>query len=152
MTVPTYAGEAVSGEQAPRLDHVGVLVRDLEAVADQWQRRFGLTVASAFEAASLDLRALFLTAGASTIELFTIDEPAALDLALGRAQARIDHIALRFGDAMGDHALTGCTIRGPGRPDRIEEPFRIGDSDHLWTEPPGIDVLLQLITPAAAPR
>ncbi|HEY3470793.1 MAG TPA: VOC family protein [Amycolatopsis sp.] len=147
MAEPTPAGEAV-----PRLDHVGVLVRDLDAVADQWRDRFGLSVASAFEAPSLDLRARFLTVGTSTIELFTIDEPVALERALGRAPARIDHIALRFGSALGDLDLTGCTIRGPGRPDRIEEPFLIAGAEHVWTEPPGIDVLLQLITPAAAPR
>ncbi|HEY3562134.1 MAG TPA: VOC family protein [Kribbella sp.] len=152
MTDPTPAGGTVPGEPVPRLDHVGVLVRDLDAVADRWRDRFGLSVAAGFEAPSLDLRARFLAAGASTIELFTIDEPAALDRALGRAPARIDHIALRFDTALGDLDLAGCAIRGPGRPDRIEEPFLIAGAEHVWTEPPGIDVLLQLITSTAARR
>lgn len=148
MADPAPSGDAVPDEHLPRLDHVGVLVRDLDAVAGQWQDRFGLSVASAFDAPALDLRARFLTAGAATIELFTIDEPAALARALGRAPARIDHIALRFDSSLGDLDLTGCTLRGPGRPDLIEEPFLVAGSEHVWTEPPGIDVLLQLIAPA----
>ena len=144
-------GSDGSQQQFPRLDHVGVLVRDLETVSDQWQTRFGLSVASTFEAPSLNIRATFLALATSTIELFTIDEPMALDRALGRGTAKIDHIALRFEETLNDLDLRGCTIRGPGRPDRIDEPFQIAGSTHVWTEPPGIDVLLQLITPVGTP-
>lgn len=143
-----FADEAE--EQCPRLDHVGILVRDLEDSVAQWQNRFGVPVAATFEAPSLDIRAAFLTLASAKIELYTIDEPVALDLALGDAPAKIDHIALRFGHSLGDVDLTGCTIRGPGRPAVVSRPFQIGNSDHVWTEPPGINVLLQIIAPFEA--
>lgn len=152
MPDPGTDSEGSAPEQPPRLDHIGVLVRDLEKVADEWQSRFGLSVASTFEAPALNIRAAFLALAPATIELFTIDEPAALDNALGGAPARIDHIALRFQDTMDDLDLRGCAIRGPGRPHRINEPFLIAGSEHVWTEPPGIDVLLQLITLERTPN
>ena len=145
-------GPGQASQQPPRLDHVGVMVRDLDAVAHQWQSRFGVAVASTFEAPALNIRATFLDLATATIELFTIDEPRALDAALGDVPAKIDHIALRFDQAMDDLDLTGCTIRGPGRPDQIETAFQIAGSEHVWTAPPGIDVLLQLITPDASSR
>jgi len=151
MSAPSQDPDQGS-QQPPRLDHVGVMVRDLDAVADQWQSRFGVPVVSTFEAPALNLRAVFLDLTTVTVELFTVDEPQALDAALGDASATVDHIALRFDRLMGDLDLTGCTIRGPGRPDLIEKPFEIAGSEHVWTAPPGIDVLLQLITPVASSR
>lgn len=141
---------SVAAADAPRLDHVGVMVRNLEATANQWQRRFGLSISSNFEAPALNIRASFFALASATIELFTIDDPKALSDALGRESAKIDHIALRFDKSLGEVDLTGCAIRGPGRPDRIDGPFQIGGSDHVWTEPPGIDVLLQIITARTA--
>lgn len=132
----------------PQLDHVGILVRDLELATTQWQRRLNVTIAHTFEAPAFDIRATFLAIASAKIELYTIDDSKVLDLALGSASARLDHIALRFADNASEVVLSGCTIRGPGRPEPIEAPLRIADSDHIWIEPPGIDVLLQLITPA----
>ena len=150
--MPDQAPDSESSFAAhfPRLDHVGVMVRNLEATSNQWQRRFGLSISSTFEAPGLNIRASFFALASATIELFTIDDPTALSDALGRESAKIDHIALRFDKSLGEIALRGCNIRGPGRPDRIDGPFQIAGSDHVWTEPPGIDVLLQLITPGTA--
>ncbi len=149
MTMSELSLDSAIGaeEQFPRLDHVGILVRDMEHTLAQWQSRFGVSVASTFEAPSLDIRATFLALASAKIELYTIDEPEILDRALGGASAKIDHIALRFGTALSDVELSGCTIRGPGRSDAVSAPFQIAGSDHIWTEPPGINVLLQLITP-----
>lgn len=150
MTMSKLSWDSATGAegQFPRLDHVGILVRDMEHTLAQWQSRFGVSVASTFEAPSLDIRATFLALDSAQIELYTIDEPKALDRALGGASAKIDHIALRFGKSLSEVELSGCTIRGPGRSDPISAPFRIAGSDHVWTEPPGINILLQLITPA----
>lgn len=131
----------------PMLDHVGVMVRDLDSASDHWKSRFGLNVDSVFAAPSLNIRATFFVLGSAKIELFTIDEERALEAALGDGAAKIDHIALRFEQSPTDSVLSGCTIRGPGRPDRIDQPFRIAGLDHVWTEPPDINILLQLITP-----
>jgi hypothetical protein len=140
--------ETTSESDGPHLDHVGVLVRDLEVASAQWQRRLNASIAHTFDAPSFAIRARFLATASAKIELFTIDDPAALNAELGDAQAKIDHIALRFAAGTDAIDLTGCTIRGPGRPDPIESPIRIADSHHAWVEPPGIDVLIQLITPA----
>ncbi|WP_174552643.1 hypothetical protein [Nocardia speluncae] len=150
MTMPKLSPDVADGteEQFPRLDHVGVLVRDLEQASAQWQSRFAVPITSTFEAPALNIRATFFNLGSAKIELYTIDEPKTLEYALGSAPAKIDHIALAFGASLSDADLNGCTIRGPGRPDPISSPFRIGSSDHIWTEPPGIDILLQLITPS----
>ncbi|WP_179657354.1 VOC family protein [Nocardioides panzhihuensis] len=150
MPDQTAGSESSVSAQFPRLDHVGIMVRNLEASSNEWQRRFGLSISSTFEAPALNIRASFFALASATIELFTIDEPTALSDALGHESAKIDHIALRFDKSLGEVDLRGCTIRGPGRPDRIDGPFQIAGSDHVWTEPPGIDVLLQLIAPGTA--
>lgn len=130
------------------LHHVGLLVRDLESASAQWTSRFDLDVVRTFEAPDYALRAVFLGISGGAVELYTIDDADVLDAALGSAAAKLDHVALALGAAAGDEALTGCTIRGPGRPEPIDTPIILGDSRHVWTQPPGIEVLIQLITPA----
>lgn len=141
MSLPTAAGPV-------RLDHVGILVRDLASARAQWCDRFGVEVARAVDVPAMSISAAFLSVSGAEVELYTVHDPAALDAALGGAPAKLDHVALRLHRADGPE-LVGCSIRGPGRPDPIARPILMGDSTHVWTEPPGIDVLLQLIRPAA---
>ncbi|WGY00437.1 VOC family protein [Nocardioides sp. QY071] len=133
--------------ELPRLDHVGILVRDLESTLASWCSRFGVDVARRVEVASMDLSAAFLDISGAEVELYAIRDQEVLAAALGGAPARIDHIALRLPGADGPE-LADCVIRGPGRPEPIAAPIRLGDATHVWTEPPGIDVLLQLIRPS----
>ncbi|MCF8607565.1 VOC family protein [Gordonia sp. HY442] len=140
-----------SGISAPQVDHVGILVRDLESVTREWERRLNVTVAYTFTEPSLAIRAKFLATESARIELYTIDDPEVLDVELGQASAKIDHVALRIVSFQDDVDLSGCTIRGPGRPHPIEGPIRIADSEHLWVEPTGIDVVLQIIAPTDSP-
>ena len=95
----------------------------------------------------MDLSAAFLNVSGAEVELYTMHDVGALDLALGGAPAKLDHLALRLLHADGPE-LAGCAIRGPGRPEPIAAPIPMGDATHVWTEPPGIDVLLQLIRPS----
>lgn len=138
------AAEAI--DDLPWLDHIGVLVRDLDAAITHWTNRFDVKVARTFSAPAMNIVSVFLNTGGAQIELYTVEDLSALDEALGDATSKLDHIALRLHRADGPE-LVGCDIRGPGRRDPIAAPIIIGESAHVWTEPPGIDVLLQLIRP-----
>jgi hypothetical protein len=140
VAVPPAAG-------LPRLDHVGILVRDLDSALTQWSTRFGVGVAREVEVPAMGISAVFLTVSGAEIELYTIDDLEALDAALEGSPAKLDHVALRLHHADGPE-LAGCAIRGPGRADPIPAPIVLGDATHVWTEPPGIDVLLQMIRPS----
>ena len=130
----------------PRLDHVGILVRDLDSTFRHWSDRFGVEVARTVEASAMGISAVFLNVSGAEVELYTLHDPDALDAALQGAPAKLDHVALRLPTADGPE-LAGCAIRGPGRPDPIGEPIQMGDAAPVWAEPPGSDVLLQLIRP-----
>lgn len=132
----------------PRLDHVGILVRDLDSALAHWSRRFGLEVARRVELPAMGITAAFLNVSGAEVELYTLHDPDAIEAALGGASAKLDHVALRLHTNSG-RELAGCAIRGPGRPEPIAEPILMGDATHVWTEPPGIDVLLQLIQPSS---
>ncbi|OZM82782.1 VOC family protein [Pseudonocardia sp. MH-G8] len=134
------------GSHLPRLDHVGILVRDLDSAVAHWSGRFQVEVARTVEAPAMSISAAFLNVSGAEVELYTLHDTDALDAALEGAPAKLDHIALRLHHADGPE-LAGCAIRGPGRADPIAAPIRMGDATHVWTEPPGIDVLLQLIRP-----
>jgi hypothetical protein len=94
----------------------------------------------------MSISAAFLNVSGAEVELYTVHDTDALDAALEGAPAKLDHLALRLHDADGPE-LAGCAIRGPGRADPIVAPIQMGDTAHVWTKPPGIDVLLQLIRP-----
>jgi hypothetical protein len=133
----------------PELDHVGVLVRDLPSAVAAWADRFNVGVLRRFESSALDLSAVFLDVAGAAIELYTLHDEAGLDRALGVRASALDHVALRLSGPAGPE-LSGCVIRGPGRPDPIAAPIHLAGAMHVWTEPPGIDVLLQLITRSTA--
>ena len=130
----------------PRLDHVGILVRDLDSALRHWSARFGVGIARNVEVPAMGISAAFLNISGAEVELYTIGDRDALDAALAGTPAKLDHIALRLHRADGSE-LAGCAIRGPGRAEPIAAPILLGDATHVWTEPPGIDVLLQLIRP-----
>ena len=131
----------------PRLDHVGILVRDLDSSVTQWCDRFGVEVARTVEVPVMSISAAFLNVSGAEVELYTIRDLEALELALDGAPAKLDHVALRLHHADGPE-LAGCAIRGPGRAEPIAAPILLGGATHVWTEPPGIDVLVQLIRPS----
>lgn len=130
----------------PRLDHIGILVRDLDSALTHWSARFGVGVARKVEVPAMGISAVFLDISGAEVELYTIDDRDALDAALEGTPAKLDHLALRLQHADGPE-LAGCAIRGPGRAEPIAAPIPLGDATHVWTEPPGIDVVLQLIRP-----
>ena len=144
--MPEHSAPLPPAAGPPRLDHVGILVRDLDSALTHWSARFGVGVARKVEVPAMGINAVFLDISGAAVELYTIDDRDALDAALGGSPAKLDHVALRLHHADGTE-LAGCAIRGPGRADPIAAPILLGDTTHVWTEPPGIDVLLQLIRP-----
>lgn len=144
--MPEQTRAATASQAPPRLDHVGILVRDLDPALTQWSARFGVGIARRVEVPTMGIRAVFLDISGAEVELYTIDDRDALDAALAGAPAKLDHVALRLHRADGPE-LAGCAIRGPGRAEPISAPILLGDATHVWTEPAGIDVLLQLIRP-----
>ena len=144
--MPEQPPTGTPSDGLPRLDHVGILVRDLDSALTQWTTRFGIGVARKVEVPVMGISAAFLDISGAEVELYTIDDGDVLDAALAGTPAKLDHVALRLHRADGPE-LAGCAIRGPGRAEPIAAPILLGDATHVWTEPPGIDVLLQLIRP-----
>jgi hypothetical protein len=144
--MPEQPPAGTPSDGLPRLDHVGILVRDLDSALTQWTTRFGIGVARKVEVPVMGISAVFLDISGAEVELYTIDDGDVLDAALAGTPAKLDHVALRLHRADGPE-LAGCAIRGPGRAEPIAAPILLGDATHVWTEPPGIDVLLQLIRP-----
>lgn len=114
-----------------RLNHVGVLVSDLEDAKRFLSDVLGLELRLERAVPALRRNTAFFGAGEVEIELI---EP--LDLSekarvLGQAAAMIEHIALDVNDlvrAVETLAVHGVQIRGDGI-------VRVGGRDHAWTEP-----------------
>ena len=81
-----------------RIDHVGVVVGDLEAATRLLQDGFGLQPGRSIDRE--DLEARFITVGDASIELIDVHEPEARKTRLGGedVQARIEHIAIEVDD------------------------------------------------------
>jgi len=136
------------------LDHVGFLVRDIDAAVAEAQACFGLPIARHSELEQYAIRATFLGEGTGTLEIFTFTDAALLDPRLDGADRRIDHVAFRVADL----TALAATLRASGvrfcTPDRREEltdPVSTGPSRALWTRPEtSAGVALQLIEPPAS--
>jgi catechol 2,3-dioxygenase-like lactoylglutathione lyase family enzyme len=119
-------------------DHVGFLVRDLDAALEQARVLFALPVARTVELPQFGITAAFLGEGSGTLEIFTIDEGELIDARLGSDERRIDHVAFRVDDLDGLAAMLragGARFSGPDRRGEISEPLELGGARHLWTVP-----------------
>ena len=136
------------------LDHIGFLVRDLDAAVAEAQASFGLPIARHANLEQYSIRATFLGEGTGTLEIFTFTDPEVLDPRLDGAERRIDHVAVRVGD-LGALAATlrasGVRFCTPDRREELTEPISTGPSRALWTRPEtAAGVALQLIEPPAS--
>jgi catechol 2,3-dioxygenase-like lactoylglutathione lyase family enzyme len=119
-------------------DHVGFLVRDLDAALEQARVLFALPVARTVELPQFGITAAFLGEGSGTLEIFTIAEGELIDARLGSDERRIDHVAFRVDDLDGLAAMLragGARFSGPDRRGEISEPLELGGARHLWTVP-----------------
>ena len=119
-------------------DHVGYLVRDLDAAVEQARVLFGLPVARTAELPDFAITAAFLGEGSGTLEIFTFTEPELIDARLGADERRIDHVAFRVDDLDGLAAMLragGARFSGPDRRVELSEPLELGGARYLWTLP-----------------
>jgi catechol 2,3-dioxygenase-like lactoylglutathione lyase family enzyme len=120
------------------LNHVGYLVRDLDAAVAEWTERFGLEVVRPVELPQYSISGHYLGEGSGSVELFTLTDERLLSERLGDATIVLDHAAYEVADidaiAVAMHA-SGVRFCGPDRREEVREPITIGAMRHLWTVP-----------------
>jgi methylmalonyl-CoA/ethylmalonyl-CoA epimerase len=119
-----------------RIDHVGVIVDDLDDAARLLGDGLGLERTTTVDRD--DLRLAFFRCGDVSIEIIELLDPALRRERLGDgAQARIEHIAFEVGD-LGD-ALAALSALGvePNAP-----PLRSGTRTMVWTDPATSDDIM----------
>ncbi|HET9186154.1 MAG TPA: VOC family protein [Solirubrobacterales bacterium] len=136
------------------LDHVGIVVADLERARGWFESALGLAVSSEATLAGGSLKIAFLEAGAVRVELIEVLDPAARRERLGEDEARIEHLAFRVGDlpeAAGQLEREGVELRGGVGADAPREPFSGAGTTSLFSRPESsVGVRVQLVQPDAA--
>jgi catechol 2,3-dioxygenase-like lactoylglutathione lyase family enzyme len=112
------------------LDHVGYLVRDLDAGVELVRRISGGDIDREVDRPQWSLFGYYV----GQIEVFTFRDPALLDERLGPADAQLDHVAEKVDDIRAAMArLPGARFSGPDLRDTVAEPFDLGPALHIWT-------------------
>jgi len=123
------------------LDHVGYLVRDLDAGVARVTSTLGADVDRTVDRPQWSLYGHYVGA----LEVFTFTDRQLLDERLGAGvDAKLDHVAYRvddLGEAMA--RLAGAQFSGPDLRGATREPFDLGNALHIWTVVDGLG--LQLI-------
>ncbi len=138
---------------AMRIDHVGVLVADLEAAKAFARDVLGLgDPVAEFEAPEHGLAGAFFGLGEARLELFTIEAPGDRAVPEG-APAVLDHIAVTVDDLDAEQRRLGdmgVRFTGPTTAAEVTAPIELRGSRHLWTDPATSGgYRLQLVEPAA---
>jgi len=144
-----------SSESGPvgELDHVGIVVADLERARGWFESVLGLDVSSEATLGEGSLKIAFLEAGAARIELVEVVDPEARRERLGDAEARIEHLAFRvadLGEAAGRLEREGVELRGGLGADAPREPFSGAGTTSLFSRPESsAGVRVQLVQPTS---
>lgn len=122
-----------------RMDHVGVIVDDLQE-AESFLRKLGLNAVREVVTPGR-LKGVFYEAGDTQIEVIEVIEEEERAQRLGHDKARIEHIPMEVEDLdEAAQALAGLGVR------LVAEPARAGSTIGNWTEPETCDGLMyQLI-------
>ena len=123
-----------------RLDHVGVIVDDLEE-ASRFLSGMGMRHDRDLEVPGR-LKASFYTCGEAQVEVIEISEPGERAKRLGSEKARIEHIALEVDDL----TTTLKALKGLGVRTQTADPIQVGTNLNFWTVADTCDgVVYQLI-------
>ena len=117
-----------------RLDHVGVVVDDLDEAARLLE---ALGLVESERAEHDGLRLAFFTAGNAMVEIIEPTDPGIRAKRLGDARARIEHIAFEIGDLDGALSALGALGVEPNAP-----PRRLPDRAMFWTDPETSDGIM----------
>ncbi len=120
------------------VDHVGYLVRDLDAAVAEFSERFGLEVVRPVVLPQFSILGQYLGEGTGSVELFTITDEELLDERLAGQNILLDHAAYEVADinaVAGAWHERGVRFTGPDRRDDVREPILLGGVRHLWTVP-----------------
>lgn len=120
------------------VDHVGYLVRDLDAAVEEFGERFGLAVVRPVVLPQFSILGQYLGQGSGSVELFTITDEKLLAQRLGDQPILLDHAAYEVSDIDAVAAAmrrTGVRFTGPDRRQEVAEPIELGGIRHLWTYP-----------------
>ncbi|HXM56856.1 MAG TPA: VOC family protein [Candidatus Dormibacteraeota bacterium] len=130
-----------------RIDHVGVIVDDLEEA-----KRFLTDMGLRFDRDLVlpgRLRAAFYACGDTQIEIIEVDDPTERVERLGDGRARVEHIAFEV-DSL---STTLQALRGLGVDTTTPEAVAVGANLNYWTKADTCDgVQYQLIEKGAAAR
>ena len=100
MTEPASSPPAPA--TTPRVDHLGIAVRDLASVVEVWERTLGVRASAPEEIVAQKVRVRFLAVGGAHLELL---EPTSPDAAIARFLERrgegIHHVAFEVPDVAG---------------------------------------------------
>lgn len=122
-----------------RIDHVGYLVRDLDAAVRDVSRRLSLDVVRRFERPQFELLGAYLGADGGNVELFSFSDPELTERRLGgREDMALDHVAHEVSDlAAVTEALRaqGTRFTGPDQRGELERAVDLGGVLHIWTVP-----------------
>lgn len=126
------------------IDHVGYLVRDLDAGLELARHLTGGEIDRAVDRPQWSLFGYYV----GQIEVFTFRDAELLDERLGGVDAKLDHIAEQVDDIRAAMArLAGARFSGPDLRETVDEPFDLGSALHIWTVVDGLGLqLLQYTT------
>jgi catechol 2,3-dioxygenase-like lactoylglutathione lyase family enzyme len=136
-----------------RLDHVGILVDDLEAACAFAREVLQLGEPTEVRVDEYGLSAAFFPLGAGRLELLRFDDPGER-LPAGE-RVRLDHVAVEVDDLeaeagrLGGH---GVRFQGPLRPDEVSAPVEMRGRRHLWTKPETAGGFMLQLTERVAPE
>jgi methylmalonyl-CoA/ethylmalonyl-CoA epimerase len=112
-----------------RIDHIGIVVRDLESARDALGVTFGLEVQRELAVPGRPDRSVFYRCGEIDIELIEVTDPDDRERRLGGAVARIEHIAFEVPDL--EAAIAHLAQAGV----ETTPPVHLVDRINSWTVP-----------------
>lgn len=113
------------------LDHVGVMVADLEAAGRFLSETLGLELDREGEVPALDVKTRFYRCGPVTIEVFQPNDPSVAAAALGGKPAMVEHLAVRaesLPDAISELGAKGVEFLS-------NDPIVTGPNLSVYTKP-----------------